>query len=96
MSKRYIDADKIVLTAERGIVTNGLIFIPMCDVRQSIEKTPTADVVEVVRCKDCKYADEWDGKKFECRCPYTPWATDEYAIVCEPTHYCSHGERKEK
>ena len=47
MSKRYIDADKIVITAERGISDNGLIFIPMCDVHQSIERTPTADVTEV-------------------------------------------------
>lgn len=49
MSKRYIDAGKIVITAERGISDNGLIFIPMSDVHQSIERTPTADVAEVRR-----------------------------------------------
>ena len=28
-----------------------------------IEKQPTADVVEVVRCKDCT---EWDKDEYEC------------------------------
>ena len=28
-----------------------------------IEKQPTADVVEVVRCKDCT---EWDKDQYEC------------------------------
>lgn len=50
---RYIDADKIEISAERGISDNGLIFIPMRDVQLSIDATPTADVVEVVRCRDC-------------------------------------------
>lgn len=44
---RYIDANKIVITAERGISVDGLIFIPMIDVHRSIDATPTADVVEV-------------------------------------------------
>jgi hypothetical protein len=47
MSKRYIDADKIVINAERGISNNGLLYIPMIDVHRSIDATPTADVVEV-------------------------------------------------
>lgn len=44
---RYIDADKIQINAERGRSADGLIFIPMRDVHQSIEATPTADAVEV-------------------------------------------------
>ena len=44
---RFIDADKIEISAERGISDNGLIFIPMRDVQLSIDATPTADVVEV-------------------------------------------------
>ena len=44
---RYIDADKIQITAERGMVSEGLIFIPMVDAQRSIDATPTADVVEV-------------------------------------------------
>ena len=45
-----------------------------------IEKQPTADVVEVVRCKDCT---EWD--KDECECSH--W----YGF--REDDYCSYGER---
>ena len=53
-----------------------------------VAKAPKADVVEVVRCKDCVYWEEHDGEMF-CNC----WAnlmtdTAEY-------DYCSYGERKE-
>ena len=48
-----------------------------------IKAQPTADVVEVVRCKDCKHcADEfW--------CGY-------HSSVCTPADFCSYGERKEQ
>ena len=45
-----------------------------------IEKQPTADVVEVVRCKDCT---EWD--KDECECSH--W----YGF--REDDYCSYGAR---
>ena len=53
------------------------------------------DVVEVVRCKDCKFATEYFHGDFECRCPHTPWASDEYAIPCKANDFCSYGERRE-
>jgi hypothetical protein len=48
---------------------------------QAIKKTPTADVVEVVRCKDCKYQDEC-LQKVDC----------EY--LNREIFYCSYGERR--
>lgn len=45
-----------------------------------IEKQPTADVVEVVRCKDCT---EWDKDEYECSHWYGFREDD----------YCSYGER---
>ena len=56
-----------------------------------IQNAPTADVVEVVRCKDCKYYEQD---------PYNP----EPDMMCrhwcdwlptDPDDYCSYGERKE-
>ena len=44
---------------------------------------PTADVVEVVRCKDCT---EWDEESQECSHWYGFRADD----------YCSYGERREE
>ncbi len=51
------------------------------------------DVVEVVRCKDCKYAREsedaydWDGKTALCECGYSK-------MVNRWHEYCSWGKRK--
>lgn len=92
---KYIDADKIEYK---------MVAYPACDFstgmvrtkylegeyakREDIEYLPTADVAEVVRCKDCKYYQEnndgyphemckWNGNE-------TPDADD----------YCSCGERR--
>ena len=45
-----------------------------------IEKQPTADVVEVVRCKDCT---EWDKDEYECSHWYGFREDD----------YCNYGAR---
>ena len=81
---RYIDADKIVITAERGVSVDTLLFIPMIDVHRSIDATPTADVVEVVRCKDCKHRNPCGYKCLRDNL----WHDD--------ADYCSYGERIDK
>jgi hypothetical protein len=90
---RYIDAD---LLLERIYPYNGVdqskYAINAKAVFEAIRKSPTADVVEVVRCKDCKYKTVTsDGE-------YNP-----EDIVCEyfmsdgfrETDFCSYGERVE-
>ena len=54
-----------------------------------ITKQPIADVVPVVRCKDCKYWQDNNGgyPHEECR-----WGKDE---TPDPDDYCSYGEREE-
>ena len=50
-----------------------------------ISELPSADVVEVVRCKDCKY---WDNEDDAERC------THKYGDMwAKPDGYCSYGER---
>lgn len=51
---------------------------------------PTADVVEVVRCKDCMH---WGGVTygFVCR----KFSGIETKICMGADHFCSYGERKE-
>lgn len=51
-------------------------------VLEPLNNMPAADVVEVVRCKDCKY-------KERERCGLTRYTVREY-------DFCSYGERKEK
>ena len=56
-----------------------------------IREAPTADVVEVVRCKDCVY---WDGRGYDGRCE-----ARKNGLIREYTNYddfCSYGERKEQ
>lgn len=50
----------------------------------------TADVVEVVRCKDCIY---WEGRGYDGRCE-----AHRNGLIMEYTNYddfCSYGKRKE-
>lgn len=81
--RRYIDAYKIPyhdLSDGRG----------KCEVAflEDIIKVPTADVVEVVRCKDCKWWDN-DGDAERCTHKYGGmWAKSDA--------YCSYGERADK
>lgn len=51
---------------------------------QAIVDAPTADVVEVVRCKDCKY----QGNDYEC-----PLLS--LAAYTEPDDFCSYGKKVE-
>lgn len=49
--------------------------------------TPTADVVEVVRCKDCKHFGRDMGHgKHDCKKYEMPY--------CLENDYCSYGERR--
>jgi len=48
-----------------------------------------ANVVEVVRCKDCKHYRDW-GDYTTCM----KWTVD-YDVPTGPNAFCSYGERKE-
>ena len=52
-----------------------------------IEAIPTADVVEVVRCKDCQHARQTVYGNYHCLV--------DHRLAHEETDYCSYGERKE-
>lgn len=65
---RYIDADK--LKAGLSIPSASIIEIGKAITAQ-IDAQPTADVVEIVRCKDCFMHDDckarvWYGEKGFC------------------------------
>ena len=58
------------------------------DIRANIQGLPTADVVEVVRCKDCRRATEdimLDGF----------YSCVKDGLIHDGNHFCSHGKRKE-
>ncbi len=94
---RYIDADK--LKKLRDDVISGKLYVKTES--DLIDRCPTADVVEVVRCRDCVHSRPIDNTKS----PEKYFKDD--CIVCEcenvvgdiptvyvPYHFCSYGEKK--
>ena len=64
------------------------------DCVEAILKAPAADVVPVVRCKDCKwFADNNGGQWYGCQMFQVVWITPEDAP--KPDDFCSYGERKD-
>ena len=57
------------------------------DIYQQIANLPTADVVEVVKCKDCELYDisGWSGHERWCKCLFKFMRKDDF---------CSRGERR--
>lgn len=55
-----------------------------------VEDAPTADVVEVVRCKDCVNSKPWYADKIRCLF----WCESSSAV--DKNGFCSYGERKEQ
>lgn len=67
-------------------------FLPVI-VKQAIEAVPAADVVEVVRCRECKHRDfigKWPLRSYFCRHPLGLKA------IMHETDFCSYGEKEER
>ena len=90
---RYIDADKMQKDLdERKWVVTELMYSWITSL---IERQPTVDVVEVVRCKDCVSSRPLNrNDRFESRysegCIYC-MRTDEGVAYDD---YCSYGEKR--
>lgn len=65
---------------------------------RELSNIPAADVVEVVRCKDCRFCmafkDKSDGFYGHCR-RWIIRTISDYAALVYADGYCSYGERKE-
>ena len=76
MAKEYIERDAALM----GVMRAGC----MANTVQVLKDIPAADVVEVVRCKDCKnYGDEHF-------CPLLSLAD-----YTDPDDFCSYGEKRD-
>lgn len=96
---RYIDADMAI-----DEIIKDMCGVPDVDeglhtAISELRLMPIADVVEVVRCEDCKH----QGKLFHADARrkdggyYIYWCdlNDGYSHVCVDDDYCSRGERRE-
>lgn len=83
MSK-YVNA---AYAAEKIAEKHGIRIADLCDTFADI---PAADVVEVVRCRDCKHSYRIDGVKEEYDCA----KISAFAKFFPGDHFCGYGERK--
>ena len=81
---KYIDRDKLAEFARHstiGIDANDIM------------RFPTADVVEVVRCKDCIHRRKFNKTKYYCEKTYADLSGWHKRV--DDDFFCADGERKE-
>ena len=80
---RYIDANLLKRELWEQRVENGLLsFFDMIEI---IDEQPTADVVEVVRCEECKHS---------LNCSKNIAMYGKGRSMYEDITFCSYGERR--
>lgn len=90
MMAEYIDKEKLLKHLEETNTSDEWIVNQYnADwIYSFIESQPCADVVEVVRCKDCVWFKESE-KTNSCYCD---WHREYYETY--PNDFCSYGERR--
>ena len=93
---RLIDADalKEVFTLPKEYTDKkdeSFYHVSFPIIRATIDDAPTVDAVEVVRCKDCKYAHMTYGGE----CKYCDVWEAEGEMYLDGDFYCAFGERRE-
>lgn len=92
---RYIDAEALIeqMEADAEHIDNYIVKMALYSSIDDVKNAPTADVVEVVRCKDCA---DWQTD-------WVPSCGDNGSHYCatmdritKPNDYCSCGERWEE
>ena len=91
MAKEYIDRAALIENLNRFAPEHYNALINML-----ITKQPAVDVVEVVRCKDCKYFDPWFGDVGICRLHSFTAEPEPSDVTMNSGDFCSYGERKEE
>ena len=92
LKKQIADFKRAVNSPNSDYMTGYLSAVSVTE--GIIASIPTTDVVEVVRCKDCKRVSLYCGS-YKCYNPQTPWFNDEFNIDVGADDFCSYGERKE-
>ena len=82
----YVESEAVMKTAKDGNHSDfGRSMADLTSLREVLEDTPAADVVDVVRCKDCAVPhNRWTG------CPKLN------GLVTPPDFYCSYGEMRKE
>lgn len=74
------------ITDTEQVYTNGIELVPIFRMKQWFEHQLSADVVLVVRCKNCKY----NTTTHKCLNP------DSFFLIPKDDDFCSYGKRREE
>ena len=90
---RYIDAEQAIYLVKNDALLQ--VYYSKSDAIDCINATPTADVVEVVRCKDCKRCYEKRTKRGNQLMRFCMRMDgNEYQV--NANDFCSYGTPKER
>lgn len=79
---------KLIEAVKCAEIISEKLNIPLTDLVDVFAEIPTADVVEVVRCKNCKHiGHELRFRKYSCKLYQMPY--------CSENDFCSYGKRKD-
>ena len=67
-------------------------YLQAAKVLREVSDAPAAEVVEVVRCRDCKYGTSvWSGSVL---CKHPEYDLLEGVLAYEAGHFCAYGKRE--
>lgn len=96
--RKFINSHLTEIAAKSGRAENPVIqgyALARDHAIDCVLETPAADVVEVVRCKDCTYCEE-HHYEYEGEEPYIKLICKWSNYSHQPNDYCSYGERREE
>ena len=88
--KEYIERGRLLESIESAHENGGMGDIVAGTLKRYVKRVPADDVVEVVRCKDCKKHGRIDcivNRKMAC---------GDHETTTKANDFCSYGERKEQ
>lgn len=90
---RYIDADRLKKHFEWWeSEAKAKEFKEIFD--EIIDAQPTADVAEIVRCKDCKHLEIINGPRVYARCNRHDFPIISFGLIDTREWFCADGERR--
>ncbi len=92
---RYIDADVLQEEIQGAIFIKNPLYMDAPEALAIIDMQPTADVAEVVRCKDCRYSKVSDNGRFRKKIYCFQPAPIKQIVETEENRFCSYGEKEQ-
>ena len=94
---RYIDAEKLTAFLCQKRCGDDRAFCGdtmVCGLVLAVKDFPTADVAEVVRCKECRHLEILNGQEYYARCKWHGRLFDSFGNADTRTWFCADGERR--